>query len=112
MAQQSIAFFCGFCGKAESGAQKHVRGPLPHCICDQCVTRAITILASPFDNVPGVVKLKIGDSADCDFCGKTMRDVGCLFSGTSTNICSECLKICHEIFQPKESTLFKYSLTQ
>lgn len=46
-----------------------------------------------------------GPECSCSFCGKHQDDVGKLIAGPDVFICDECIELCNEIVQEKESVV-------
>ncbi|MEP7022529.1 MAG: ClpX C4-type zinc finger protein [Actinomycetota bacterium] len=106
---QAAGLTCSFCGLAQRRTRALVTGP-GVCICDKCIKRAGTVIASgraaqtprgPLSAVPEDVA-----GRRCSFCGKHRHQVSGLATttgnpagkiGDDAAICAECLTLCQDI---------------
>ncbi len=88
---------CSFCERTELEPGKFVLGP-DRCICDRCVESCSLLLLNSSGEAQDIFQISSLTSARCEFCGKKSKEVWRLLTGNGRNICSECIKICNDIF--------------
>lgn len=92
---------CSFCGKNQKQVKKLIAGPSAY-ICDGCMRRVHTVLASPgrTASTPIAMIQQVGDepgAGQCSFCRKPRYRVAGMASAGTTRMCNECLELCDEI---------------
>lgn len=91
---------CTFCGRDQKHVKTLIAGPGVH-ICDRCIVRADTALATGKTAVePGGALGPVRAEARaerCSFCGKRRYQVAGMAAAERARICDECLRLCHEI---------------
>jgi hypothetical protein len=90
---------CTFCDRPASEVAKLIAGPDVY-ICDACVTLADRALAGADDRGPLVVARS--GAARCSFCRRFRKGTGrSIVAGMSSNVCTECLRICRQILDDR-----------
>jgi ATP-dependent protease Clp ATPase subunit len=93
---------CSFCGREQTRVQKLIAGPDGN-VCDSCVSLAIQVARTSQPSTGRDNILRSCSEGRCSFCGKdagtAARQVPTLVKpdGSATQICTECLELCHEI---------------
>jgi hypothetical protein len=95
---------CTFCDRPPSEVAKLLAGPNVY-ICDACVVRAERSVAggSPVAGDP-LVLAKTRAKALCSFCRKPSAKERALLIGVAANICVECLTVCRQILNDRDSS--------
>ncbi len=92
---------CSFCGRAELKARRLVAGPGVY-ICESCVDLGQSVIAQaqPAGTAKATLVAVAADNTRerCSFCGKRRHQLDGLASSGDVMICSDCLKLCDEIF--------------
>jgi hypothetical protein len=92
---------CSFCGKHQKQVKKLIAGPGVY-ICDGCIDRVHTVLASADKAVSTPIATirqvsdELGDGS-CSFCGKGRYRVEAMATTGDARICNECVDLCDEI---------------
>jgi hypothetical protein len=92
---------CSFCGKHQKQVKKLIAGPDTF-ICDRCIGRAHTVLATPgaTARTPIATIQRVTDAGGdrwCSFCGKNHQRVEAMAEAGEVRMCNECLELCDEI---------------
>ena len=103
---------CTFCGRPPSETAKLIAGPNVY-ICDACVTLASAVATrtrrgpGPLDAAKSAGHLLMapapGLAARCTFCGKRKRADRPLIASADAKICGECLRLCREILEGRDT---------
>jgi hypothetical protein len=101
---------CNFCGRSQEVVKKLIAGPSVY-ICNICVLDILIRLH--YISVNDIKDEKVEKNLElrCSFCGKSTREVKCVFSNVNaaTIICNECHDICCEILEDDEKLVGKAS---
>lgn len=92
---------CSFCGKHQKQVKTLIAGPDTY-ICDRCVGRAHSVLATDGKaaSTPTATIRRVSDQGHeewCSFCGKNHRQVQAMAAAAAGRICNECLDLCDEV---------------
>lgn len=98
---------CSFCGKHQKQVKKLIAGPGVY-ICDGCIDRVHTVLASADKAVstPIATIRQVSDElrdGSCSFCGKGRYRVEAMATTGDARICNECADLCDEIVSDEPS---------
>jgi ribosomal protein S14 len=91
---------CSFCGRPQRKARPLVAGPGVY-ICESCVgiSREVLLTSKPAETPLATIVAVSADNPRerCSFCGRRRHQIGGLASTGDVLICTDCLKLCHEI---------------
>lgn len=92
---------CSFCGQHQKQVRQLIAGPDAY-ICDGCVDRVHTVLATPGTTVSTpaatIRRVRAADrEVACSFCGKSRHRVEAMAAAGETRVCNACVDLCDEI---------------
>jgi hypothetical protein len=91
---------CTFCKRPQNELSKLIAGPKVF-ICDRCVAKAENAMMDNGHPASSslLVSAKEGSRSRCSFCRKGKTTDRKLLTGSSGNICCECLDVCRQVLR-------------
>jgi hypothetical protein len=87
---------CTWCDRPPSEVSKLIAGPDVY-ICDSCIGAAERAMSGTPGSSGMLRRAKRGAKDRCAFCNKRRSEKRTLLTGLAANICSDCVRTCHEI---------------